>query len=1070
MRARLAATLAFLISTSLSAQIDPDLLSGLKARSIGPATMSGRVAAIEAVESNPNVVYVGAATGGVWKSINGGQTWAPIFDEQPVHAIGAIAVYQANPDIVWVGTGEANLRNSISYGNGIYKSLDGGRTWKSMGLEKTERIYRIVTHPSNPDVVWVAATGAAWGDSSDRGVYKTVDGGATWKKVLYVNESTGASDLVIDPSNPDKLFVSMWQFRRWPWFFTSGGPGSGLYVTYDGGATWKRFTEDDGLPKGDLGRIGIAISRSNPQTVYAIVEADKSALVRSDDGGRRWRKVNEEVDVAARPFYYADIRVDPKEPMRVYNVNSTIGLSTDGGKTFDTLVSYNKIHPDHHAFWIDPNDPSHIFDGNDGGVTESRDRGRNWRFIGNLPLGQYYHINVDMQRPYNVYGGMQDNGSWRGPSSVWENGGIRNHHWQEVGFGDGFATLADPNDPTNGYAMSQEGHLLRWNLKTGERKSIRPAHPGGIELRFNWNSGIAIDPFDPSTVYYGSQFLHKTTDRGDAWTIISPDLTTNDPKWQHQKQSGGLTIDASGAENFETIIAIAPSAVQRGVIWAGTDDGRVHVTRDGGTSWTSVEANVKGVPANTWVPHIEPSKYDAGTAFVIFDNHRRSDFKPYVMKTTDYGKTWTSLATSDLRGYALVLEQDPVAPDLLFLGTEAGLWISLDGGKKWMPFRHGLMTASVMALMVHPREHDLVIGTHGRAAWIIDDIRPLRTLSAATMAKPLHLFDVPDAQQYRVGQTGGERFPGDVEFRGENRKYGALITFSLNMPNLPLPIEEKERERKEKARETAAVSQPMKDIPPEPIERKGDDADKKPADDKPKADIEVADASGKVIRKFKASVVQGVNRAAWDLRRDPFKDPPQTRTPEEEEARTGPEVLPGTYTITVKFGGQEAKTNVNVLADPRFNVSRADREANEAAIMRAGKMQETIATAVERIIRARAEIDLATKDAKADDPLAKSGKALKRRLDEMEKRLWVPPKTKGLLPDLDALGPIREASGYIASSYDAPTPAALTYLDQAAANLAKVIADFNKLFAEDVAKFRADAKGAEKTMEPLKVD
>jgi photosystem II stability/assembly factor-like uncharacterized protein len=1061
LRIRLAAFALFL-STTVFAQVDPDLLSGLKARSIGPATMSGRVAAVEAVESNPNIVYVGAATGGVWKSTNGGTTWSPIFDDQPVHAIGAIGIFQPNPDIVWVGTGEANLRNSVSYGAGVYKSIDGGRTWRSMGLEKTERIYRIVTHPTNPDVVWVAATGALWGDSAERGVFKTEDGGRSWKKVLYVNESTGAADLIIDPSNPNKLFAAMWQFRRWPWFFHSGGAGSGLHVTHDGGATWKKYSEDDGLPKGQLGRIGLAISRSNPQIVYAIVEADKSAVIRSDDGGRRWRKVNEESDVANRPFYYAELRVDPKDPNRVYNIYSLISVSNDGAKSFEVLVPFAKVHPDHHAFWIDPNDPNRIYNGNDGGVAESRDRGRTWRFVGNLPLGQYYHISVDNLRPYNVYGGMQDNGSWRGPSAVWENGGIRNHHWQEVGFGDGFATVPDPNDPTTGYSMSQEGFLSRWDVKTGERKSVRPAHPGGTDLRFNWNAAIAVDPFDPATIYYGSQFVHKSTNRGDAWTIISPDLTTNDPKWQHQRKSGGITLDVTGAENFETIMTIAPSAVQRGVIWAGTDDGRIQVTRDGGATWTSVEANLKGVPANTWVPHIEPSKFDAGTAFAVFDNHRRSDFKPYVMKTTDYGKTWTSLVTPDLKGYALVLEQDPVAQDLLFLGTELGLFISLDGGKKWLPFRHGLQTASVMALIVHPREHDLVIGTHGRSAWIIDDIRPLRTLSAQAMAKPLHVFEVADAQQYRVSQTGGERFPGDVEFRGENRRYGALITFALNQPNLPHPLEEKERERKEKIRETTAVARPLTDVPPDAMPV---DAEKKAAEDKPRADIEVADATGKVIRKFKANVVQGLNRAAWDLRRDAFKEPPRTdRTPEEEEARTGPEVLPGAYTVTVKYGGQEAKTTVNVLGDPRFNVSAADRQANFNALLRAGALQEAIGTAVERIQRVRGEIDLA---AKADP---KTGTELKRRLDQMEQRLWVPPKAKGIVRRDDALSRVGLASGSLASYYSAPTQASLLYLEQATKHLETVLADFNKLFAEDVAKWRAETRAAEKALEPIKVN
>ncbi|HEX2120257.1 MAG TPA: hypothetical protein VHL59_01320, partial [Thermoanaerobaculia bacterium] len=533
--------LALSFALTLHAQVDPELLAGLKARSIGPATMSGRVASIDAVESNPDIVYVGAATGGVWKSTNGGLSFTPIFDDQPVNAVGAVAIYQPSPDIVWVGTGEGNVRNSMSVGNGIYKSVDGGKTWRHLGLDKSERIHRIVLHPSNPDIAWAAAMGQAWGQNAERGIFKTEDGGRTWRKVLYVNERTGAADLVIDPTNPNKLFASMWEYRRWPWFFHSGGPGSGLYVSHDGGANWRRYTEEDGMPKGNLGRIGIAVSRSNPSIVYAIVEADKSAVLRSDNGGEKWTAVNSEVNTVSRPFYYADIRVDPADPNRVYNIATLISLSTDGGKTFRTLVPFAKVHPDYHALWINPRDPSHLYAGNDGGVAESEDHGVSWRYVATLPLAQYYHIAYDMEQPYNVYGGMQDNGSWKGPNTTWETGGIRNWDWQEVGFGDGFGTVPIPTDSNVGYSMSQEGYLMRWNLRTGERKDIRPPAPEGGDLRFNWNAAIALDPFDANGVYYGSQYVHKSTNRGDSWTIISPDLTTNRKEWQQQARSGGLT-------------------------------------------------------------------------------------------------------------------------------------------------------------------------------------------------------------------------------------------------------------------------------------------------------------------------------------------------------------------------------------------------------------------------------------------------------------------------------------------------------------------------------------------------
>jgi photosystem II stability/assembly factor-like uncharacterized protein len=1056
---------------TLHAQIDPELLAGMKARAIGPATMSGRVAAIDAVESDPDIVYVGAATGGVWKSTDGAYSFTPLFDDQPVAAIGAVAINQSSPEIVWVGTGEGNPRNSVSIGNGIYKSLDGGSTWTHLGLEKTERIHRIVLHPRDPNIAWVAAMGQAWGQNPERGVFKTTDGGRTWTKVLYVNERTAAADLVIDPENPNKLFAAMWEYQRWPWFFNSGGPGSGLHVTYDGGATWKRFTEEDGMPKGMLGRIGIAIARSNPNVVYALVEAGKSALLRSDDGGRKWAAVNTEHNVASRPFYYADIAIDPKDPNRVYNVATLISLSTDGGRSFKVLVPFAKIHPDYHAFWIDPNDPSRIYSGNDGGVAESKDRGLSWRYVNTLPLAQYYHIAVDDEMPYNVYGGMQDNGSWKGPNTTWETSGIRNSDWQEVGFGDGFATLPIPTDSMTGYAMSQEGYLVRWNLRTGVRKDIRPSAPQGRKLRFNWNAAIAIDPFDPNGVYYGSQYVHRSTNRGEAWTTISPDLTTNRREWQHQDRSGGITPDVTGAENFTTIMTIAPSPLERGVIWVGTDDGRVQITRDDGATWSSVEGNLKGVPANTWVPEIKASRHAAGTAFIVLDDHRRSNFAPYVYRTTDFGKSWTSLVTKDLKGYALSIEQDPVDPNLLFLGTEFGLWISNDAGRSWMKWKHGFPTVSVMGLVIQPREHDLVIGTHGRAAYVIDDIRPLRTLSKETLAKPLHFFAVPDAQSYTTRQKKGSRFVGDAEFRAENEPYGALLTYSLNLPGLPHPTEEKERERKEKER--TAAQKTLVDaagIPAPEDMPKGPEAPEKPAaaakkDDKEQeVDIEVADAAGKVIRKFKAPAKLGVNRTAWDLNRDAFKRPPTGDAADDARPRSGPEVLPGTYTIRMKLGGQEATQTVRVLPDPRETYTAEARQSKYDAILRAGRLQETATAAIERIQKTRADIDAVAAKLKKDepaaepDPVVKAGNALKESLDRLERKLWTPPKTKGIIAETDVWSKIGYPLFAMQSSADAPTAAQLTYLDQAEVELRNVLEEFNKVFAEEVAKYREEVR------------
>ncbi len=759
-------------------EIDPARLAGMEARSIGPASMSGKVTAVEGVESDPDVLYIGGAAGGIWKTVNGGATWTPVFDEQPCLSIGAIAVFQADPAIVWAGTGEGDIHVSASSGDGVYRSLDGGRTWSHLGLAGTRHIARIVLHPTNPDVAWVAALGPSYRESPERGVFKTEDGGKTWTKVLFVDAKTGAADLAIDPQNPGKLYAAMWEHRRWPWFFRSGGPGSGLFVSLDGGRTWTRRTADDGLPEGELGRIKLAVSLSNPEIVYAMVEAKTSALLRSDDGGASFRTVNAGPNLDLRPFFFAGLAVDPQWPNRVYNLDMSLHVSDDGGRTFRDLLAGQGIHADLHEIWIDPGDPRRLVLGSDGGVAVSRDRGRTATFVPNLPLAQFYRIAVDQAVPFNVYGGLQDNGSYRGPSDAWEAGGIQSHAWTLVGENDGSTTLPDAADPDLSYAMSQGGSLQRWNLRTGEIKDIAPTEPPGLRLRFNFTPGFALDPFAPGTLYAGSQVVHKSADRGDSWTVISPDLTTNNPEWQHQDESGGLTPDVGDGENFTTIVAIAPSTLKPGLLWVGTDDGRVQVTRDGGGTWTSVEANLLKLhaPVHAWVAQIRPSRFDPASAFVVLDDHRRGDETPYVLRTDDFGATWRSLATPDLRGHALSLEQDPVDRDLLFLGTSQGLWVSLDGGRRWLPWRYGIPAVPVTDLVVHPRDHDLVIATFGRGLYILDDVRPLRGLTAAVLAEPLHLFPIPDARQHWI-RAGTHGHGADV-FHGENRPYGALLTVS----------------------------------------------------------------------------------------------------------------------------------------------------------------------------------------------------------------------------------------------------------------------------------------------------
>ncbi|HLF30365.1 MAG TPA: hypothetical protein VI566_04975 [Xanthomonadales bacterium] len=1053
---------------------DPRLLEGMAARELGPAAVSGRISSIDALESNPNHIVIGVATGGVWISENGGLTWTPVFDDQPVASIGAVAINQKNPDIIWVGTGEGAVRNSTSIGGGLFKTIDGGHTWKQVGLETSERINRIALHPDNPDIVYVAALGTLWGENSERGIFKTTDGGTNWAKILYVDERTGGTDVKIDPFNPDKIYASLWQHRRWPYFFKSGGPGSGLYISWDGGATWSQKTEDDGLPAGELGRITIAPSAAEPGRVYALVEAEKSAMLRSTDGGEHWTRVNEQFDIAVRPFYYTEVAADPANPDRVYNIESQLRVSIDGGKTFEInpviacCDPSNTIHIDNHAFWINPGDPKHQIIGNDGGIAISRDRGETWRFVRNLPLSQFYHIAVDNDHPYNIYGGLQDNGSWRGPSEVWENGGIRNLHWQEVGFGDGFDTLPDPQNSRRGYVMSQGGYLVRWDLDTGEQRLIRPdPQPPETDLRFNWNSALAQDPFDPATIYYGSQFVHKSTDRGNSWAVISPDLTSNDPSMQTFRQSGGLTPDVTAAENHTTIVAIAPSPIERGTIWVGSDDGRVHVTRDGGQSWARVDTKVKGVTTGAWVPMIAPSPHEAGTAFVVFDDHRRSDMKPYAYRVDGYGDTWTNIVTPDISGYALSVLQDPVDSKLLFIGTEFGLYFSVDAGASWTRFTAGLPTVSVMDMAIQKREADLVLGTHGRSVYVIDDYSALRTLGVDDFKQRLKILSVTPGQQYVARQTPSTRFTGSGEFRAANEPYGVMLTYLASGNDLPHPDEDLEKQRKASERASTASQASEKDA-----SAAGDDAAKAP-----KVAVVITDEKGETVRRFTQPVLQGINRLAWDQTHDGVRPLPGPIPPEKDaDLPPGPEVPPGDYQLSLSLGDDdtgrvEKAVAVTVMADPRSSVSAADREANYRSLLELQAMQESAVNAVELIVRTRDDIGtvdaLIARQADASDnealkSLGQQGANLRKGLDALEAKFRVAPETRGYVYDEDrVINQVGLAQFYIGSSLAAETPAASVYKELARSRLASAEAEMKSYFEQDVAAFRSavDAAG-----------
>lgn len=1006
-----------------SQSLDVTKLHGLKARSIGPAGMSGRVTAIDVVQKNPAIIYVGTASGGLWKTTSGGINWLPIFDTMKVASIGAIAIDQNIPDIIWVGTGEGNPRNSQTSGNGVYKSLDGGKTWIHLGLENSRNIHRIIIDPRNSDVVYVGVQGSAFGDSEERGVFKTTDGGKTWQKILYVNQKTGIADLVMDPSNPNKLFAAMWEFRREPWFFTSGGKGSGLYVTFDGGKTWTRKTDKDGLPSGELGRIGIAIARSNPEIVYALIEAKVNALYKSTDGGFKWFKVSEK-NIGDRPFYYAELYVDPKNENRIYNIYTQVSVSEDGGKTFNTLIS--EIHPDHHAFYIHPDNPNFLIDGNDGGLAISYDRGKTWRFVENLPVGQFYHINVDNDFPYNVYGGLQDNGSWKGPSRVFNYMGISNFDWQEVGFGDGFDVLPDPDDNRYGYAMSQGGNLFRYDSKTGMQKTIKPIHPDGIELRFNWNAALAQDPFDNSTIYYGSQFLHKSTNKGNSWEIISPDLTTNDTSKLNQRKSGGLTPDVTSAENFCTIVAIAPSPVKEGVIWVGTDDGNLQLTTDGGKTWKNVVENIKGVPKGTWIPQIHPSRFNEAEAFVVFDNHRRNDWTPYLYYTNDFGKSWKRLVDEKkVFGYCLSIVQDFVEPNLLFLGTEFGLYVSTDFGKNWTKWKSDFPTVSTTDLIIHPRENDLVIGTFGRSIYIIDNIAPLREIAKQGnkfFDTNLKLFSIPDAYLMKFNSPTGMRFPGHSEFYGDNLPAGAMITFQIKSISDSTELKE---DSSSDAKEETKTS---------------------------KVKIEIFDEKYNLIRTINVNAKDGLNRTYWRFDRKGVRIPrwEETRIPEEAET-PGPEVLPGRYLVKISYKNFVDSAFVNVLPDPRIKISIEDLKLREEAFQKLMEKMKIVEQVINTLKKADMNLSLVSErlsELKGDkiEQLRKKISSHKDSIKTLAERFFL-INPKGIQSDPNKIvSKLWRVQSYLLSSYDKPSQMFEISFNDFSQSLAEVVKDVNEYF------------------------
>jgi photosystem II stability/assembly factor-like uncharacterized protein len=930
-----------------------DTLKNLKFREIGPANMGGRIDDFAVVESNTNIVYAGSASGGVWKSVNSGISWKPVFDEQPVSTIGDVTVSQSEPDVVWVGTGEGNNRQSSSWGNGVYKSADGGKTWNHMGLKDTHHIPRILIHPSNANVVYVAAQGHLWGPNDERGVFKTTDGGKTWSKVLFINADTGVNDIAMDPMNPDTIYAAAYQRRRTAFGLNGGGPGSGIYRTTDGGATWKKLT--NGLPKTEMGRIALDVYRRNGNVVYALVESEDPGIYRSDDKGENWTKMS---NTNPRPMYFSQVRIDPNNDQRIWVAGVNMAYSEDGGKTF-VQNRVTRIHVDFHAIWIDPANSDNMIVGCDGGIHFSRDAGRSWDAREQIAIGQFYEIAYDMAKPYKVCGGLQDNSSWCGPTATTNQRGITNEDWYTVQGGDGFYAQIDPEEPWIVYAESQDGNLARRDLRTHEARSIRPREDDDkmARFRFQWNSPVMISKYDRKTLYYGGNFVFKSTDQGDNWTRISPDLTSGvDRKtlsiMGRKVEDRTMLSRNDGVAASPTITTLSESPTRAGILWAGTDDGNLHVSRDGET-WKNITANVPGVPKGTYVSRVVASSFDPGTAYVAFDGHRSDDFNIYLFKTTDFGQTWKSITNGIPKsgGTIHVVREHPRNRDLLFAGGEYGLYVSFDRGDNWQELKNNLPRVPVDDIQIHSRDNDLILATHGRSVWILDSISALEHMNARAVDSPVQAFDVRPAIQWRMARK--RDFDAHDVFIGANPPAGAIIDFwTKSKPDL-------------------------KDVK-----------------------ISILDASGKTIATVKPTAVDaGVNRVIWNLRSDrPVPPTPQEIAQAERAAAAGgepptfggPMVDPGQYTVEISVGGNKSSQKFTVEEDPRITwFSAADRTKRRAAINELVEMTKQADalrkkfTAADSSLTALQTAWKRPDTAKVPDDVKKQADALKKALDDL---------------------------------------------------------------------------------------
>jgi len=974
------AMLPFSSGAQNSSSIDlKNLFGDLRARHIGPALMSGRINDMEVHPTNNQIIYAGTAGGGVWKSNDAGTTFNPIFDDHS-QSIGAVAIDPNDPDnVIYVGTGETWTRNSVSYGDGLYKSTDGGSNWKKLGFDKSERIANIIVNPKNSNEVYVAVLGALWSDSDERGVYKSSDAGETWKKILYIDEKTGAADMTMDPKDPSILYASMWEFRRTAWSFSSGGDNSALYKSSDAGETWNKI--HNGFPDGQLGRLAIAVAPSDSNILYTVIEAEdpkRKGLYRSDDAGANWKQLNNDFGITVRPFYFSRITVDPRNPDVVVKGGLSGSISKDGGKTFKSL---GNMHSDIHDIVFDINDSDRIYAGTDGGVYRSWNGGTTMEIVENLPLSQFYHISVDNAEPYNIYGGLQDNGSWYGPSS--SSGGINAGDWNSIGGGDGFRVLKHPTKNIIYSEMQGAENVWRYDVDNKLVKTIQPLEQAGYEdLRFNWNAPMAVSAHQPDRFYMGSQFLHKSEDMGDTWEIISPDLSTNDSTKQQQADSGGLSMDNSGAENHTTIFTIAESPIDENVIWVGTDDGNVQVTKDGGKNWQNVVSNIQGLPSNTWTYHIEASVHGKGIAYAVFDGHNSGDMKPYVYKTSDFGTTWTNIITDNIIGTSRNIQEDYENENLLFLGTEFGLYITADGGKNWEKFNKNVPPVAVHFIDLQKQTNDLVLGTHGRGIIIIEDISPLREITTEVLKSKLHFFSSKPMKLSDESGFAGS-FGAETQFVGENANRSPQIKYLLPK------------------RHTFG-----------------------------KMSMEIKNSKGEVVSKLSPGKSKGINIVNWSG---------NTRQPKVAKGKTlafggfaTPRVEAGSYTAVITKGRDVYEHTFEIVYDERSGLTSADRKMKHDIMSKMYKMTEELAYMVYQI------------DAFIEAPETKS--KLKSKLNELKKTLVITtgdnyvgsaePELREKLADLFSK---------IVGSYDKPSNSELEFLSIVENRYSKARKDFDNI-------------------------